>query len=265
MSIPKCLTKVSHNGLDASLLSWTSDMNAWSFSLPAGKEGSCIMAVYGDDSVCGSCYAQINRYNMPNVLKAQWVRFLWTKNLMRDSVGREEFIVTMIGAIKKYAVNGWFRGHDSGDFFSPDYVDCWAQICFALPNVKFWFPTRCWPHKGTMGPKWVAALKELASLRNVTVRPSALKFDEAPPKVPFLSKGTGVGFNIKDVVFCPKTLNGGTCQTNHCRSCWSDEVEIFYKIHGYLGRNIPANARSDKIIETRNKIATLTIRGEEWK
>ena len=35
-----------------------------------------------------------------------------------------------------------FRVHDAGDLFSAKYINCWIRICEALPDIRFWFPTR---------------------------------------------------------------------------------------------------------------------------
>ncbi len=270
MLTKRCRTRVEFGGKSSNLLTWTGDMAAWSFSLPAGQ--SCPMMRADDPSyICHGCYAQINRYNMPNVLDAQWVRFMWAKGLMKDHAGRSTFVTTMIDAIKSHVTNGYFRVHDSGDFFHPEYARSWYYICKALPYIRFWFPTRNWPHNGAMSKRWVESLTRLAALPNVTVRPSALRWDELAPRVAFLSTGT-TGVNSPEIgnqlgcSVCPKTLIGGTCETNKCRTCWYNGVAVAYLVHGRRGNNKAANAMSVKVQSLRNgyadKWTSLTVKGK---
>lgn len=267
MAQKKCLTTISYNGRKATLLSWTSDMDAWSFSLPAGQPGSCPgMVADSPDNICHGCYAQINRYNMPNVLEAQWVRFNWLRSNLRGSTlekmaGMRMIEDTFVGAIRKYCTNGYFRGHDAGDFFNADYAWIWYAVATRCKDIKFWFPTRS--HRV---PAIADVLSHLAALPNVTVRPSALIFNELAPRLEGFSKGTGVVTDPNlSLPLCPKTVHGGTCESNQCRTCWVDEREVYYRIHGYLGKSKIANAFSDNIVRTRNKISQpfikLTISG----
>lgn len=261
MSKQRCKAFIQWDGKKVGLLSWTEDMAAWSFSLPAGREGACPMMVARDPSdVCHGCYAQINRYNMPNVLQAQWARFLWTKDCLDKGPKVHEWIDTMIDAIDTHVKNGFFRVHDSGDLFSPAYVMAWYDVCRQLPHIRFWFPTRSWQATNI---KWTGPMKLLADLPNVTVRPSAIKFNEPPPATP-LSAGTMVVTDSRqrpaDVNICPKTLVGGTCESNGCRVCWYDTVGVAYLVHGFLGQSKIPNAFSDRIQETRKRIM-LTVKG----
>ena len=258
----KCSTTIQHLNKKVSLLTYTEGMSCWSFSLPAGKNGSCVYEfAETKDSICHGCYAQINRYNMPNVLSAQWVRFLWVQDCLKNNP--VTFIDTMVNAIRLHTHNkGYFRVHDSGDFFSPEYIKAWHVICESLPKIKFWFPTRVWRSKSKT---WLTPLAKLAALSNVQIRPSGLKINDLPPEYDWLSKGTTVidsvdRHNLVDSI-CPKTVNGGSCETNKCRTCWSDKKSVAYLVHGYLGRAVMPNAKTEKIINTRNTIASLTIKG----
>lgn len=258
MANMKCGIKVSYGGKAVSLLSYTSDMAAWSFSLPAGQPGACPGMVARDDKdICHGCYAQINRYNMPNVLNAQWVRFNWLRVNLRTDEGKRLIEDTFVDAINKYSTNGFFRGHDSGDFFNPDYAHVWYRVASRLPNINFWFPTR-----SHHVPSILPALRRLASLPNITIRPSAISLNDYPPFESGLSKGTTVVTEswAKSIKVCPKTINGGTCVENTCRSCWDNNDLIGYLSHGYLGRSVMANAMSDAIKSCRAKIAAPYIK-----
>jgi hypothetical protein len=212
------------------LLSDASKMPSLSFSLPAGA--SCPWALYGEGTICGDCYAQKGRYVMPDVANAQRVRFEWVRRCMRSPEGIAEFVSVMVDAITR-ARNSYFRGHDSGDMFSPAYVRAWVQICRALPDVRFWFPSRAWrvltiknvsDHTRS---EWALALSDLASLPNVALRPSALFFNAPAPRIP----GWAAGTTAADEGFsCPAPLQGNICGS--CRVCFDrPELEVSYHRH----------------------------------
>jgi len=261
------MTKIYYKGQKASLLTYTSDMAAYSFSLPAGY--ACPMKNWTDESyICHGCYAMINRYNMPNVLRSQTIRFMWTKEYMKTVAGRLAWTNIMVKSIRKHVTNGYFRGHDSGDFFHPSYVRMWYFVCYQLPDIKFWFPTRCYDHNKSWNINWEIALTQLNSLPNVTVRPSALKWNDMPPSVPYMSKGTtaiDTETHLPNVVTCAKTLNGGSCEDNKCRVCWDNEEHVGYLVHGYMGHNQQPNARTDNIKSIRDKIYKLTISEKQYE
>lgn len=236
-------------------------MDAWSFSLPAGF--ACPMIVARDENdICFGCYAQINRYNMPNVLGAQTVRHMWVKENLKES-GVDWVAEVFIAAIRKdVGPSGFFRVHDSGDFISPNYILMWHRVCQRSPSIKFWFPTRCWDHSRTLSPNWQNALTALAALGNVTVRPSAIKYGDKSPGVNYLSRGTTVVLPDQDPLgakLCPKTVKGGNCTDHGCRTCWYDRSDVAYLVHGWLGRHIVPNAYSDRIQNTRKRITALTM------
>lgn len=241
---------------------------AWSFSLPAGE--SCPMIRADDESfICHGCYAQLNRYNMPNVLNAQWVRYMWTKECLKSPDGMVTWILTMTDCIRSHVRNGYFRGHDSGDFFHPNYAYMWYRVCKNLPAVRFWFPTRNYPHRGPMGAKWQAVMTLLGGLPNVALRPSALRYDDPAPQVPGYSAGTTVVTAITVVPvnteLCAKTTKGGSCESNGCRTCWNHSEAVAYLVHGFLGKHTIPNARSPKIVALRERakqsFTPLTVAG----
>ena len=226
------------------LLSVTSKMPSHSFSLPAIR--SCPMAWFGpggylrwskDDT---HCYATKSSYVMyPNVALAQEARYQWTiKATMDDAIGNEWVTVMTLAVMKeaqrqqrKYVKdNGtlegfqaYFRVHDSGDMFSPNYAYLWLRVCQKLEDVKFWIPTRMWRSKNVHIQDALAALN---SLPNVAVRPSALRFNDPAPKIEGLSAGTTAakeGFN------CPASTQKNMC--GDCRACWTKDVEVSYHQH----------------------------------
>ena len=202
------------------ILSNPSKMPGKAFGLPAGR--SCPWAVYQESSdgrpaICSGCYAQDGFYRMPNVKATQDARFQW----VREGLKSGEFVATMIETIRGQK---YFRIHDSGDFFNVAYVDAWRAIAQALPDTMFWAPTRSY-----QDARMLAALRKLAKLPNVVIRPSALHFGDNAPKIAGLQAGsTADGPASFD---CPASLQGGKCLD--CRVCWTKPgTTVNYHVHG---------------------------------
>lgn len=219
-------------GTSVLLLTEARKMPCNSWSLPA-LEACPWKVTDGEGAICGDCYANKGSYTQyPAVKRAQRARFDWTRESLKTEAGTDAFVGLMVATIRSTR-NEYFRVHDSGDLFSPDYVRAWVRICRALPEVRFWFPTRSWrPLLNMRLPaesrdRWALALCELAGLANVTVRPSALFFNAPAPRVPGLHAGstaTDAGFN------CPAPLQGNAC--GDCRACWLDrDTPISYHRH----------------------------------
>jgi hypothetical protein len=232
LKMRKRYPRVMVPGTKTLLLSDESKMPTLSWSMPAGK--ACPWSLYGEGTICGSCYARKGRYIMPSVAAAQEIRFQWTLACLRSDAGRDEWVSTMTGAIRR-AGNSYFRGHDSADMLSPDYVWLWVRVAKALPEVKFWFPTRVW-RVLTMSrvsedtrQRWALALMALASLPNVIIRPSALFFNAPAPKIEGLAAGS-TAFDDMDAVTCPAYQQGDVCGS--CRACWDQpDKAISYHRH----------------------------------
>jgi hypothetical protein len=231
-------------GSNVTLLTVTSKMPCHSFSLPAVR--SCPMAWFGKNGICGeskehtTCYATKGGYKMyPAVALAQEARYQWTIRASLDPIAGDEWVDTMIAAVRSEtnrqrnayqkehgnldAFQAYFRVHDSGDLFSPSYTQLWVRVCKALPDVKFWFPTRMWR---TKNEHMKAALLLLNSMPHVSVRPSALRFDDAAPAIEGLAAGTTAsedGFN------CPASLQKNAC--GDCRMCWTKDRVVSYHAH----------------------------------
>ena len=172
---------------------------------------------YAENAVCSHCYAMGGTYIFPNVKTALAAKADFLLNSLRNDKGAT-FIQEMVTQIKKAyngrakTINGkpfnkkLFRVHDSGDLFSPAYIDCWIAICKQLPEITFWIPTREYIRHSQL-PK----LRELASLDNAVVRPSALTIGAPIPVVEGLDNGTSVHKTVKYALEagykpCPATI-----------------------------------------------------------
>lgn len=235
---------ISLPGTSIALLTFTSKMGCWSWGMTAGL--SCPFAItsknarvhglpVNDRYVCESCYAKEGMYRFPAVRRAYQARYEWAVQSMRTVDGRDLFIRTMVTAIRTESARfglDRFRIADSGDFFSPAYVDCWYEIARQLPGIRFWAPTKSWR------ASWLDRIVRLNTLPNVSISPSAARLNEAPPVVPGLSGGSMVitsDAHAGDVHICPARDNDGHCGS--CDHCYGDDARA-YPFHGMSAHKI---------------------------
>lgn len=129
-----------------------------SFSLLAGD--TCP----GKTKACDGCYATTGRMAMHQYADKRYGR---NTTAMIQALKAGEGAQALTAAV--VATNSLtIRIHDSGDFFSPAYVQAWIDTCKALPTVQFWAYTRSWRL-----PAIAAKLDELAALPNVAIWRSA--------------------------------------------------------------------------------------------
>jgi hypothetical protein len=232
----------------------------------------------GRIGICTGCYARKGQFAMGDVPSAMSLRYQFA--------GRtQDFVDTMVEAIRlspsidpgtgktrsqvygkrlrsiKASERRYFRIHASGDFFSTAYIRAWIDIVDASPFVLFWAPTRVWKLR-----QFLNDLRTLAGRFNATIRPSAMAFDDLPPKISGLHAGSTSHFdpslqtkgakavlreyngkfnpNIHEklkrngVFVCP-AIAEKTCTrsvnpqgTMPCRTCWLDKDRpVTYPAH----------------------------------
>lgn len=206
-------------------LSKTSKLGTYSWSLQARE--TCPGSVDADGvtvPACAGCYAVSGFYRMKPVIKVR-------KN-NRKEWQAETFVQDMIAALRH---ERYFRLFDSGDFYHVDLVKKWFDICEALPDTKFWIPTRS--HKVAKLALWI---HKLAALPNVSVRYSADSvdgtYDAALHGSVIYSDNTQL--DLRDVVSglvypCPAYTDehGGKCLA--CRQCYDKQIPVIaYRAHG---------------------------------
>ncbi len=229
-------TPILAQSLGFNLFSTPNKMPGFSFGLPAGAACPASKAMADEpDSICGQCYALRGNYTFKNVIKTGTDRLEW----VRANLSNGEFVRVITNAIRFYypTEQGLFRIHDRGDFFSNEYILAWYEIVKQFPGIKFWVPTREWifPHKRE-------ALRKLASLPNITVKPSALLFGgmAEPEATAGLDASSGVckteaeaaalGFAV-----CPASIkaNPSSCVENACFKCFDkgNKIPVAYLKH----------------------------------
>jgi hypothetical protein len=96
------------------------------FNLPAGKDYTC-------ENTCKNCYAIKAQYLYPQVLPCRIRNFEASK--------QENFVSLMVALIVK-AKFKVVRIHESGDFYSIEYMQKWDNIAKQLPEIKFYAYTK---------------------------------------------------------------------------------------------------------------------------
>jgi hypothetical protein len=248
-----------------SLFTWTSKMSCPSFSIPAGpvenggtcpaskqtsieKEGSyekysppLSEMPQGEAFICSVCYAGKGRYLMYKSMSlGQVAKLRWVQKTLREGT----FIRRMSEAISslidpdverilasKLVSNEFFRIHDSGDFFSPEYYKAWVEICYAVPKVTFWAPTRQWVYA-----KWRELFSNYPPPRNLSLRPSALVTSFPPPQIKGMAGGsTSISGRMPSPVWNCPAYEGDeehSCAAAGCRVCWSSpQKPVNYLTH----------------------------------
>lgn len=238
-----CFIDIMNN--TPTLLSEPSKMPCVGFNLPALKFCPAAKILLAkaqegiDKLICSSCYACKGFYQFTNTKNALQKKADFVLDSLRKDNG-QTFVKAMSTAIfkKYYKKDGTrktlknintklFRVHDSGDLFNVAYIKAWKQICQIFPTIRFWFPTREWTRESQM-----EALKDLASLPNVSLKPSALEIDQPAPKIEGLDAGTAV-YSTKEKAeeaghyVCPATYVKGkdgkvlaSCSAHNCNLCF---------------------------------------------
>lgn len=166
--------------------------------------------------ICNGCYAMKGSYGNQSVLCAMAWKKMWLRGF---ALPTGQFVDAMVGAIqlsrnklrqRRNKASGprelaaiphpdFFRIHDSGDFFSREYLEAWFDVCRALPDVHFWAPSRVWT-TSAMARDMERIIAQGKLPKNLALRPSGLFFDGPEPKVPGYSGGTSsttITFNTK--------------------------------------------------------------------
>ena len=103
----------------------------YTFSLPAGTDGTCICD-------CIGCYAKTGRYNAENVKASNWLNQYIVENDI-------DFFYHAICAQLETIGKGEIRIHASGDFNTKNskaYANCWKMIALKYNTFLFWTYTK---------------------------------------------------------------------------------------------------------------------------
>ena len=111
-------------------------LRVFNFGIPAYKSASGKVTCPFADKCVKYCYAQKGAYNWGNVKPAFERRYEISK--------QDDFVEIMVSEILKKKVD-YLRIHDSGDYYSNEYIYKWFAIANALPHVRFYSYTKSIP------------------------------------------------------------------------------------------------------------------------
>lgn len=206
-------------------LSW--DTPAWNC-----KTGSKLVNVKG--TVCNGCYAMEGRYTFGIVKDANTARFEQLENL---KVWQDNFVVQLkarYNSLRDKVNKPYFRWHTSGDVQSLEHLVAINDIAKALPEIKFWLPTK----EFGMVREFKAIYGDFAD--NLCVRPSMFKVNQVPSKALGLPTSTCIespdNFTDEHKGICPASFKQfhGQSKVNcgDCRKCWDKNVDnVAYIYH----------------------------------
>ena len=111
-------------------------LRVFNFGIPAYKSATGKLTCPFADKCVKYCYAQKGAYTWGNVKPAFERRYEISK--------QDDFVEIMIEEIVKKKVD-YLRVHDSGDYYSNEYIYKWFAIANALPHVRFYSYTKSIP------------------------------------------------------------------------------------------------------------------------
>ena len=124
----------------------------------------------------------------------------------------------------------YFRIHDSGDFYSLEYLWAWLEVVARLPKIRFWAPTRNWA-----SPAFLRIMQKRT--KNFAIKPSALFFGDAAPELPAMPRGSTANplpEKAAEHWNCPAALNDrGSCIGG---LTLAGEINDMKKFNWFLGR-----------------------------
>jgi hypothetical protein len=105
------------------------------------------------------CYAASAEVSYPTVRRMRWRNYDLLMSVGKKG-GAQAMADLLVRSLRHYEQNNGairvFRIHDSGDFFSPDYLDAWIECAKAMPGVLFYAYTKSlsfWANRKSEIPK----------------------------------------------------------------------------------------------------------------
>ncbi len=115
----------------------TTTASVWNFGIPAFKSVTGLVTCPAARACVSGCYARSGAYLFSNVAKAYEARLQVT--LQSDFADQMQVEIDALKAKHKKLV---IRIHDSGDFYSLEYVNKWFEVINSNPSVKFYAYTK---------------------------------------------------------------------------------------------------------------------------
>ena len=206
-------------------------------------------AYYPDPAfVCRSCYALNGNYNYPSKQVNDMLHLAWVKQELKlggaERLGHAlAFAIQHVNLTRPEGFQPYFRIHDAGDFYTPEYLEAWVVCASMMTHMRFWAPTRQW-----VFAKWVPLLRSAeervrAAGGWLTIRASVLRIGDPVPMLPGLSAGSGVSADDPCAWVCPvynlvvpqpdgSMAEASSCMEANCTMCWDQPaIPVSYGAH----------------------------------
>jgi hypothetical protein len=201
---------------------------------------------------CRSCYALNGNYNYPSKQVNDMLHLAWVEHELEAGgpmrLGTAlAYAIQHVNLTRKEGFQPYFRIHDAGDFYSPEYLEAWVACASMMTHMRFWAPTRQW-----VFAKWVPLLigaeeRVRAAGGWLTIRASVLRIGDPVPMIPGLSAGSGVSADDPCAWVCPVynkvvprpqpdgsvvMTEAGACLEAGCTMCWDQPaIPVSYGAH----------------------------------
>jgi hypothetical protein len=109
------------------------DKRTFNFGIPAYKSKSGFVTCPAAAACIKGCYAKSGAYLFSNVAQAFERRL--------EATLRDDFVSIALSQLDRQRVER-LRIHDSGDFYSKEYLNKWLEIIKARPNIEFYAYTK---------------------------------------------------------------------------------------------------------------------------
>jgi hypothetical protein len=192
-------------------------MNIPTFSLPAGK--TC----FGSTPHCEKyCYAKKAEKSYPNVLPSR------ERNLRVSKTN--DFVRQVSKWIMKHKPK-YFRIHESGDFYSQEYIDKWMNIIKLCPDTNFLAYTQVYRYNFEFEDldNFVLyySIWDDTDMKEVPINGLyAFVYDETGQKIHY---NKGINILLPDVKKCMKEEKDIGCE--QCLWCFKGKGNVKFQLH----------------------------------
>ena len=135
-----------------------------SFNIPAFRSADGFETCPKAGACATMCYARQGRYMIPNVAGAREFNLDIVRNRLAEFVGMATEDLLRIK-------NKIVRIHDSGDFFSQQYVDAWFQLARSFPEKKFYAYTKSLHLDRSLCPENLQVVQSVGGLMDDAIDP----------------------------------------------------------------------------------------------
>lgn len=193
------------------------------FNLPA------VSTCPGSTALCRKyCYARAAE-DLFKAVKAKRVRALKASK-------SADFVEVMKAEIATVPLIPFFRIHESGDFYSQEYLDKWFEICRAFPEKTFLAFTKAFKLDYSNRPKNLSLYFSVFPDTKVADIPNVKGAKRAYTTIDFKAVvAMGYKQDVGKAVKC-----GGNCDS--CLICFNNKKDVYFPVHG-RGRSMHDKAK----------------------